>query len=160
MVQTSLRHVCGTKHAQTHLTDSLPATLTQFHHVRPTLRSTRNGILWSMFQTSKTPAYAAGVVLNFLFTWTLNSRKQPALRFGVGIKLKTQPKQSTVTISQSPATLFRSELRSCVKVEVAVPGSRASVPNKPTVSVDVKQHLKQPLVRGGYRDVDMTEQLR
>ena len=30
-----------------------------------------------------------------------------------------------------------SELRSCVKVEVAVLGSR---PNKPTVSVDVKQH--------------------
>ena len=47
----------------------------------------------------------------------------------------------------------RSELRSCVKVEVAVRGSRAQelcesrggrpglpVPNKPTVSVDVKQH--------------------
>ena len=47
-----------------------------------------------------------------------------------------------------------------MKVEVAVPGSRVSVPNKPTVSVDVKQHFKQPLVRGGYRDVDMTEQLR
>ena len=30
-----------------------------------------------------------------------------------------------------------SEVRSCVKVEVAV---RGSVPNKPTVSVDVKQH--------------------
>ena len=31
-----------------------------------------------------------------------------------------------------------SELRSCVKVEAAVLGS---VPNKPTVSVDVKQHF-------------------
>ena len=30
-----------------------------------------------------------------------------------------------------------SELKSCVKVEVAVP-------NKPTVSVDVKQHFNQP----------------
>ena len=32
-----------------------------------------------------------------------------------------------------------SELRSCVKVEVAVLGSRPY--NKPTVSVDVKQHF-------------------
>ena len=32
---------------------------------------------------------------------------------------------------------FHTELRSCVKVEVDVLGS---VPNKPTVSVDVKQH--------------------
>ena len=31
----------------------------------------------------------------------------------------------------------KSELRSCVKVVMA---SRAPVPNKPTVSVDVKQH--------------------
>ena len=35
----------------------------------------------------------------------------------------------------------RPELRSCVKVEVAVLGSR---PNKPTVSVHVKQHSTQP----------------
>ena len=33
------------------------------------------------------------------------------------------------------------ELRSCVKVEVDVLGSR---PYKPTVSVDVKQHSNQP----------------
>ena len=46
---------------------------------------------------------------------------------------------STIAIKrQSPS--FHSELRSCVKVEVAVLGSRP-VPNKPTVCVDVTQHF-------------------
>ena len=35
--------------------------------------------------------------------------------------------------------IIKAELRSCVEVEVAVLGAPA--PNKPTVSVDVKQHV-------------------
>ena len=43
-------------------------------------------------------------------------------------------------LSPYPMSSFKisTELRSCVKVEVAVP-------NKPTVSVDVKQHFNQQL---------------
>ena len=40
---------------------------------------------------------------------------------------------------QTYALVDSSELRSCVKVEVAVLGS--PVPDKPTVSVDVKEHF-------------------
>ena len=42
-----------------------------------------------------------------------------------------------------------SELRSCVKVEVDVLGS---CPNKPTVSVDVKQHFEFNISGQGRND--------
>ena len=39
----------------------------------------------------------------------------------------------------------RTELRNCVKVEVDVLVDEVDVPNKPTVSVDVKQHFNRGL---------------
>ena len=52
--------------------------------------------------------------------------------------------QSVKTCAQGPP---RSELRNCVKVEVAVP-------NKPTVSVDVKQHFNN---NTAFRDQELCE---
>ena len=52
--------------------------------------------------------------------------------------------------------LHYSELRSCVKVEVDVLGS--PVPNKPTVSVDVKQHFNKPHYYVPNNDVSPTSE--